>query len=559
MSMNSLPQWTAELTDTFVTGEDQLGVEGAAQGYQQWLIPGIITTTDRARYYSFYAWVLHRFINLPDSSRLLKDFRGSFYKRHEVALILGAFSHHKDREIIGGLVGSGINNFKVRRWWKADDPVSLDVDYFVNKLGGFGQYYLTAMQAMGIVGTNEHPTWVYPLTPRGEALAQAYQQSISQSTYAQKLAEQGQLTALSHADAQEFGALGCLCPEALAQGKDLPLLRHAFFRLDQHGADNPHVRRRLALAVVLDLVRGAGGQFRRELLRPALYLGEYAPGLAYQPSPALQEWALRWRLVEIRHLYTFGLQCLWAAFLLQLRQQPGGIALPEFMDRVKEKLDAVVFDLNLGEYLDQLCAGVSLPPNWETAHTGFDQACRQGSGLDEYTCYLKAARSPTDAENLLGFGVRILAQSFLRFQHWHLQNAPIWQEMATRERLSLASFYRFTQGFLSSPGGTLGAWLERLYREFILGQHEFIALEKLRYQGYDTFKFAYREGQFYWPFASPDAYQEPIRLAANRLFNALTILTDLGLVVKNDQGEFSLNADGESILAQSVEAIRHDS
>lgn len=143
------PQWTAELIDTFVTGEDQLGVEGVAQGYQQWLIPGIITTTDRARYYSFYTWVLHRFINLPDSSRLLKDFRGSFYKRYEVALILGAYSHHKDREIIGGLVGSGINNFKVRRWWEADDPVSLDVDYFVNNLGGFGQYYLTAMQAMG--------------------------------------------------------------------------------------------------------------------------------------------------------------------------------------------------------------------------------------------------------------------------------------------------------------------------------------------------------------------------------------------------------------------------
>jgi hypothetical protein len=42
--MNLWPQWISELTDTFVTGEDQLGVEGAAQGYQQWLIPGIITT-----------------------------------------------------------------------------------------------------------------------------------------------------------------------------------------------------------------------------------------------------------------------------------------------------------------------------------------------------------------------------------------------------------------------------------------------------------------------------------------------------------------------------------
>ncbi len=71
----SYPQWTAELTKENVTGEDQLGVEGAAQGYQQWLIPGIITTTDRARYYSFYAWILFRFINLPDSSLLLKDFQ----------------------------------------------------------------------------------------------------------------------------------------------------------------------------------------------------------------------------------------------------------------------------------------------------------------------------------------------------------------------------------------------------------------------------------------------------------------------------------------------------
>jgi hypothetical protein len=171
------PQWTSELTDTFVTGEDQLGIEGAAQGYQQWLIPGIITTTDRARYYSIYAWILYRFINLPGSSRLLKDFRGLFYKRHEMALILGAYSHHKDREIIGGLVGSGTNNAKVRSWWEASDPVSLDTHYFQNTLGGFGQYYLTAMQAMGIVGTSEHPTWVYRLTTRGEELAKAYQLS----------------------------------------------------------------------------------------------------------------------------------------------------------------------------------------------------------------------------------------------------------------------------------------------------------------------------------------------------------------------------------------------
>jgi len=89
MQDQNWPQWTTELTTNFVTGEDQLGLEGAAQGYQHWLIPGITTITDRARYYSFYAWILHRFINLPNSSRLIKDFRGPFFKRHEVAMIWG--------------------------------------------------------------------------------------------------------------------------------------------------------------------------------------------------------------------------------------------------------------------------------------------------------------------------------------------------------------------------------------------------------------------------------------------------------------------------------------
>ena len=93
-------------------GEDHLGVEGAAQGYQQYLVPGIITTTDHARYYSFYCWVLYRFISDPHSSRRLNDFGGAYYKRHEVAFILGCYSHHKASGGLGGLVGAGNNSAK---------------------------------------------------------------------------------------------------------------------------------------------------------------------------------------------------------------------------------------------------------------------------------------------------------------------------------------------------------------------------------------------------------------------------------------------------------------
>jgi hypothetical protein len=551
-------QWTSELTDTFVPGEDQLGVEGAAQGYQQWLIPGIITTTDRARYYSFYAWVLHRFINSPGSSRLLKDFRGPFYKRHEMVLILGVFSHHKDREIVGGLVGSGINNFKVRTWWEAGDPVSLDTHYFQNSLGGFGQYYLTAMQAMGIVGANEHPAWVYQLTSRGESLAKAYQESIAQTTYAQNLGHAGELTSLSHSDALDYGVKGCLCPEALAESRDLPLLREAFFRFDQQGQDNPHTRRRLALAVTLDLVRGASGQFKREMLRPALYLGEYKPKLMVQSTPQIQTWVSRWKLVEIRHLYTFGLQCLWAAFLLHLRGQQNGIAIPEYDEWLRQTIGKESFDLPLADYLDELCLDVGLSENWAESQQSFAQACSMVTGKDEFTCYQNASKNPTNAGKLLGYGIRILSQLYLRFHQLHLNNDPIWLEMANRQRLPLGDFFLFVDEVTVQHGVSLGKWLMRVYREMIWGQHEFIALEKLRYQGYDTFKFSYRDGRFYWPFRKTDAYREPIRLAANRLSNALTILNDLGLVNKDQDGAYSLSADGETMLTQSVEAYRHD-
>ena len=85
-----------------------------------------------------------------------------------------------------------------------------------------------------------------------------------------------------------------------------------------------------------------------------------------------------------------------------------------------------------------------------------------------------------------------------------------------------------------------------------------MALEKLRYQEYDTFKFYYRDGRFYWPFRTPDAYREPIRLAANRISNALSILIDLGLVVKDQTGAHALSPDGEVFFARCVEAYLHD-
>ena len=492
------PQWTIRFTTNDVAGEDHLGVEGAAQGYQQYLIPGIITTTDRARYYSFYSWVLYRFIYDLNSSRLLADFRGSYFRQHEVAFILGCYSHHKDTGGITGLVGSGINNSKARRMWESGDPVSLDVDYFNNKLGGFGQYYRTAMRAMGLVEDAKRPRWVYRLTKRGKALAEAFESSIHNTKYSSALNEQEPLAFLSRNAALEYGTCACLCPQALGDGADRDLLLDAFFRFDRKDdTRDPHVRRRLTLGLILDLVSKSGDMPLRQTLRPALYLEQHGVGHDYEPAPALHDWYTRWRLVQLRHTYTSALQALWAVFLGHLGDnQDTGVTFSEFMDRTIAQLPIEDTAMPVAAYLDRLCTAVGLDGHWEEEHTLFNETCKQESTGDEYTLYRGILNSQRDSSVLVEFALRILCQIFLRFCTLHQASDPIWGELANRPRLPIAQFFDDMLFHLEKPRWTVRDFLTWLYREYVLGQHEFIALEKLRYQQYDTFKFYYQDGIF---------------------------------------------------------------
>lgn len=552
------PQWTAELTEDYVKGEDQLGIQGAAQSFQQYLVPGVITTTDRARYYSFYAWVLYRFIHLTGSTRLLSDFRGSFFRRHEIALILSSYCHHKDKGVIGGLVGSGTNNSKARSYWESGDPISLDMDYFQNKLGGFGQYYRTAMQVMGIIAESEHPKWVYRLTHRGEELAQSFEESIAQTKYFQELTETNELEFISQIDALEFGRVGCICHDALRQGNDFERLRDAFFRFDQKEPGNPHERRRLTLGVTLDMVYSGQGNVNQGDLRPGLYLGEFSPGLYYKPADELKDWASRWQMVQIRQLYTFGLECLWAAFLRHIGSLPRDITFEEYLEWLRRQLPAGTSEMSVSDYLDDLCFTIGLAGSWRDVHSYYDDACRMDTESNEYSLYLDTIENRRDNQVLIRNGLQILTQLFLRFYERYVERDPTWMELGTRERLPLNSFYSQFEDHLSNKKCTVADLLAWLYREFILGQHEFIALEKLRYQQYDTFKFYYRDGCFYWPFPAQDTYQEPIRLATIRLFNTTSILTDLGMIESDEEGRLRLTEDGKTYRQRVLEARHND-
>ena len=552
MTEKMWPQWTEEISERTVTGEDQLGVEGAAQGYQQNILPGIISVTDHARYDSFYAWILYQYIFGANSSRLMSDFRGQYFKRHEVALIIAAFAHHMNNKSLSGVVGSGINNRKARSYWEEGEIISLGQKYFQNTLGGFGQYYITVMEVMGIIAEPEKPKWVYRLTSRGKALAEAYQASIEQTQYFKKLEEKDQLEYITKEDAAEYGEVGCLCHQAIKRSQDRQLLLDTFFRFEVE-QNNRHAFRRNSLGVALDLVKRANGEFTIDMLRPALYLGEYRHNLRYEPSNEIRGWVKRWQMVEIRHIYTFGLQCLWATFLLELHKHKS-IKKDQWNNWLLSRLQENNWNIPLKDLAVLLCSNASLEGGYDDLLGNVAPQFGLSTGLDEYSLYLQARKNQNDSQTLFRTGVAILLQLYLRFFTEFSQKEPIWEELANRDRLPINQFFINMKRQQNDDNVSTEMWLRWLYQEYLFEQHEMMALEKLRYQDYDTFKFYFEDGTFHWP-TGKEPYQEPIRLAGNRLNNCLNMLIDLSLIIENEDGTLELSKQGQEYHAQILRGL----
>jgi len=129
---------------------------------------------------------------------------------------------------------------------------------------------------------------------------------------------------------------------------------------------------------------------------------------------------------------------------------------------------------------------------------------------------------------LIPNALQILCQLFLR--HYPLWQAgdPLWQESGMLKRLPLAQFMDdLNQHALENQ--SVRDWLESVYPSYCLGQHEIIALQKLRYNKYNTFKFYYQDDEFAWA-NNPARYEIPLRFQGLRLFNGLTSPPDKALM-----------------------------
>lgn len=171
-----------------ISGLDQLGLNLTSERIFDLLLPGLNNVTQRIRYYSFYCWFFDWYAStIRNTSRSKQN---NYLRRAEFLLAL--IAAYKN---LGGIPGitKALTIFEI-----SDETIDLKLgtqegalsegSYWKNPRGVLGQYYISSIKQMGILGDQGDKEGLYIRTDfehqtkvSGKQLADAFTQNTSES------------------------------------------------------------------------------------------------------------------------------------------------------------------------------------------------------------------------------------------------------------------------------------------------------------------------------------------------------------------------------------------
>lgn len=549
----------APVTTTWVkrpyttTGQDHLAARTVNERIYATLMPGVTNVTDRARYLSFYPWLL-RTVETRGLSTSAEDVR-VLLRRAECLLTLVSVVHAADagdddgRKHDDGLVGRNtltavarraIDGERVRLSDYAHDRTAGEGRYFKNKDGGLGQYYFGPMNDLGILQRDLGSGVLFGYTKDGLLLAEALAESVNGGAFFDALA------------ADEFGVdtlralapfCACQCSEASSERASLrdrllPATADAALALD--------ARRRSTLLLWLAMAqeRSTTGETLDEaVFRAACYTGALVPGTAWQVPAPLAETLAGWRSYQRGELLSVAAQALLWLTATTLGLNLGGVArnAGSLVDAVCDALGPAVaeFPATMGETMAQ--AGASLPhlASWD------DDGHEQRLVFQILNEARGEAPSPADRVAVANSVLRLLLALVCRpaqgagYDSGLNISAAYLADYSVNLRALDAAATNEWQSLRTDR------WLRWLVERWAVQQHLTVALRKLRAQRNDTFRFRPQdEGLVYagWTPTLTPTYSSP------RFRQTMQMLHDIGLVKPGNDGGFVPTEDGQAAL-----------
>lgn len=535
------------------TGLDHLAVQAPCINIYGRLLPGITNVTDRARYYTFYTWLVWAFDQ--DGYREFDDAFVNRFRRADCLFTMIAERHSRTADgpheaHTAALVGRNTLSPVVEQLsdgglLRLSDYAHRNEDpsrYFMNKLGGLGQYYLGVLRELSVLGGDAQSGLRYSAELGGE-IARRFDSGVDRAAFFQAVEKDS----VSGADLDRLRAF---CPCALIDNKAEQDIMVQLLTA-QGGFASPTARtRRSTLKLLLIIADGLAREcevFTEEIFRRCVYSASFPNGRPIPVAGSEKEILSSWAVYARNELLSVAVQGIFYAVLdayqasgLKLDssqevcnwflEQPETIAACEAISDAEnfgalvasarssllpiEQVDHENHEVRLSEQIRALCAG----PKSETARSKILTAslgiliALAARGGDEQRPY----------------------QEFL-FEKGYFQYYPS----------NLVSFFQLASGqWRDLSTETLLGWL---IRHWGIELHMSVALRKLRGQSQSTFRIRPGEQGF-------EVISAPKAAATRPRFNqALRILKDVGALELCEDKIWQVSIVGRAILELSDE------
>jgi hypothetical protein len=475
------PEWIQPSLHV-TAGRDPLGLQTITlDRIMPRLLPGILVLSQRARYFSFHAFLLsqYRRRNLPLNNNDLSLFIRRREFEYAVAVQLCPRGCG-ERPV--GMVGKN----------RAAPAVEEHADAIPRResveshLGGYGLYYRTPMIEMGVVvprGTElgETVAPVDALDPHGPgpALADAFASAISDTSYFRE--HMSGTSAIPRDVLEELAERACLCrlPD---YPNEQALLRQALFEPTAPGYAEATKQRCRSFALLLrELEREPKAAVSNGAFMQAVW-GDFLADPA--SDGALRRTVAQWAALAAKDWWQESLSSVWSHFLRVAELRSDGLS-PDELDTV------ISTELIPAGSIQVLGRALEIRPEISTA--ALANAVARATAdipLDELRAW--AAETDTAAAGLvLFFALRgRVPTEAAASRGW----GEIGAQSSERQPSLLGFLYRFDHHLETQP--TLAQTLLWLTKRFVINAHEQIAYSKLPEF---TFRFRWEEGrlQFY--------------------------------------------------------------
>ncbi|MGV7241088.1 hypothetical protein [Caballeronia sp. M23-90] len=530
-----------------IGGLDHLGAQAPCVLIYGQLLPGITNVTDRARYYSFYPWLIwslsERFSDDKDEESFVERFR-----RADCLFTLIAEHHAQCTDKISERHGAAMvgrqklvsaahrvlngETLKLVRFTANDS----EDRYFMNRMGGLSQYYAGSLADLRVLDGGKKP-WFRFTKEVGKPIAEAFDASVPADLF-WNILERGEVADTGLRQLHAF----CPCHLRDAGSSEREQLTDIYFdRQCEYGEEGTQRKRSLALIQRLIDNLPPGLEFSEYLFRAAVYGNALPGGTIWNVQADLASTRENWAVYVRNDLLSVAVQTIFGLALNKLSPHTVGERYVhdtvEAFAKAFEESDQVV-----GFVADTGCAtfgawlsniAFALPALGEWSADGHEMPLAQ---------YMVSSWGRASDSTLLASAMRVLAILAIRDD---LNRAPYEGLAITPQALqdypiNLYTFRHKAAAWREMPTGDV------VYDvvTWCMNTHLRVSLRKLHRTSSATFRFRPSERGLQLTDGNIPAPSN----TTPRFRQALQILMDIGAVVRDDHKQTSLSAEGKKLM-----------